>query len=453
MATPFGFEFDFFVVGGGSGGVRAARWAASLGHKVGLAEKAMMGGTCVNAGCIPKKLYSYAGHYAKSFEDAEGYGWSFPHAPVFDWERLKKNRAREIARLNAVYSSLLDASGVHVLEGHAELLDGHTVFVNGKSYTSRSILIATGGVPFVPDFPGREHVVTSEQIFDLETFPRRLLIVGAGYIACEFASIFNALGSDVTQVHRGTGILAGFDDEVRSFVAKEMREAGVKLRYSVNVQEVVSTSGALHARLDDGTQVIADAILYATGRVPNTAKLGLATAGVVSDARGGIVVDADFRSSNQNVFAVGDVSSGFQLTPVALAEAMVVVDLLFGAGRRRTDQEFLPTAVFTHPCVGTVGLTEQEARRKLPDVAIYRSTFRSLRHTLSGRNTRTLMKLIVNPANDQVVGLHMVGEDAAEIVQGFAVALRAGATKAVFDGTIGIHPTAAEEFVTMREPV
>ncbi len=433
--------------------MRAARMAAQRGATVAVAELAQMGGTCVNLGCIPKKLYSYAAHYAEAFHEARGFGWSFPQAPAFDWPTLKRQRAKEISRLNEVYGGLLTTNKVQIYNGRASLVDAHTVEVNGRRHTSRHILVATGGTPYVPEFVGREHVLTSDGMFDLATFPKRLLVVGAGYIACEFASIFNGLGSKVVQVHRGAAVLKGFDDDVRGFVADELRESGIDLRLSSGINEITKSGGTLEATLTDGSRVCADAVLYATGRVPNTQGLGLAAAGVAVGEHGKVIVDDRFRSSVPSIYAVGDVSSRVHLTPVALAEAMVVVDQLFGTGQRRMSHEYVPSAVFTHPNVATVGYSEADARSRFGDIRVYRSTFRPLKHTLSGRNTRALMKLVVDAATDKVVGLHMVGEEAGEIVQGFAVAIRAGATKELFDSTIGIHPTAAEEFVTMREAV
>ena len=450
------FDCDLFVVGGGSGGVRAARMAAQRGARVALAECAALGGTCVNVGCIPKKLYSHAAEYAGHFEDAAGFGWDVGPAS-FDWQRLKKNRAREIARLNGVYEHLLRSAGVDLLRGWATLCDAHTVQVamseGARRIRARHILLATGGTPSVPHFPGREHVLTSDQMFDLEPFPKRLVVVGGGYIACEFASIFNGLGAKVTQLQRSAHLLSGFDEDVRDFLAKEMTRSGVDIRFNSEIASIRQLESGLCATLARGLRVEADVILVATGRIPNTQGLGLEAAGVALDERGGVVVDANYRSSVPSVYAVGDVSTRQQLTPVALAEAMVVVDALFGKGRRHLDYEFTPTAVFTHPNIGTCGLTEAAARMKFDNqVTIFSSEFRALRHTLSGSKERTFMKLVVDKASDRVVGLHMVGPDAGEVVQGFAVAMRAGATKAMFDRTIGIHPTVAEEFVTMREP-
>ena len=461
------FDFDLFVIGGGSGGVRASRMAAQRGARVALAEALGtdgLGGTCVNVGCIPKKLYSYAAHFAESFEESHGYGWE-GEAPKLNWPTLKANRHREITRLNGVYAKLLTGSGVQVLNGYARLVDGHTVEVDltvdgqvkAQRFSAKHILIATGGTPFVPHMPGREHVITSNEMFDLDPFPARLVVVGGGYIACEFASIFNGLGSQVTQLYRSEQVLRGFDDEVRHFVADEMRKTGVELRLKAGVLAVHKTATGLEVMLEGGGSVMADAVLYATGRVPNVNGLGLAAAGVCQAADGAVVVNANYQTNVPSVFALGDVTSRIQLTPVALGEAMVLVDHLLGpqAGKapRSMSYEFIPTAVFTHPNIGTVGHGEAKARKLFGAITVYRSEFKALKHTLSGSTERTLMKLIVEDATDRVVGLHMVGADAGEVVQGFAVAMKAGATKAIFDSTIGIHPTAAEEFVTMREPV
>ena len=447
------YDFDLFVIGGGSGGVRAARMAAQRGARVALAECAELGGTCVNVGCIPKKLYSYAAGYAESFAEAPGYGWTLPEAPHFDWQQLKARRAQEIRRLNGVYQGLLDGAGVRLIPAWAELVDGHTVRAGGERHTARHILVATGGMPFVPEVAGREHAVVSDAMFDLPEFPRRLVVVGGGYIACEFASIFRGLGAEVTLLQRKAHVLDTFDEDVRQFLAQEMGKTGIDLRLNAQVEMLRRTGEGLLVTLSRGQQLVADTVLFATGRRPNTAGMGLEAAGVALDDNGAIVVDAQYRSSVPSVLAVGDVSTRLPLTPVALAEAMVVVDRLFAHGRRRLDYEYVPTAVFTHPNVGTCGYTEAAARARFGKVRIFASEFKTLRHTLSGRSERTFMKLVVDAKTDRVVGLHMVGAEAGEIVQGFAVAMRAGATKADFDSTIGIHPTSAEEFVTMREPM
>ena len=460
------FDFDLFVIGGGSGGVRAARMAAQRGARVALAETLGtdgLGGTCVNVGCIPKKLYSYAAHYGEGFHESAGFGWE-GEAPRLNWSTLKTNRAKEITRLNGVYSNLLNGSGVTVLNGFARIDGEHaihlaTLHADGspghQNFTAQNILIATGGTPFVPHFQGREHAITSNEIFDLEPFPKRLLVVGGGYIACEFASIFNGLGAKVTQLYRGEQVLRGFDDEVRHFAAQEMTKSGVDLRLNTDVVDVQKTADGLRVGCEGGNTVMADAVLYATGRVPNVKGLGLDTLGVAQGGQGEVIVNERYQTNVPHLYAVGDVTNRVQLTPVALGEAMVVVDQLFGpaAGKAPRDMsyEFIPTAIFTHPNVGTVGFSEEKARAEFGKISVFRSEFKALKHTLSGSSERTLMKLIVDSATDRVVGLHMVGPEAGEIVQGFAVALKAGATKAVFDSTIGIHPTAAEEFVTMRE--
>jgi glutathione reductase (NADPH) len=450
------YDFDLLVIGGGSGGVRAARMAAQRGARVALVEAQAMGGTCVNVGCIPKKLYSYAAHFAEAFEASHGFGWVGP-APVLDWSTLKANRAREITRLNGIYLQLLKGAGVQIIEGWATLADAHTVAVGAQRYSAKNILIATGGKPSVPDIAGREHAITSNDIFDIDPFPKRLLVVGGGYIACEFASIFKGLGAQVTQLYRGAQVLRGFDEEIRGFIAAEMVKAGVDLRLNADVASIVKTAGGLLVTLQDGSTVEADAVLYATGRVPLVQDLGLEALGIAQKPDGAIVVNDNYQTSLPHIYAVGDVTARVQLTPVALGEAMVVVDHLLGAAAgkapRSMSYDFIPTAVFTHPNIGTVGLTEAQARERFGAVRVFKSEFKALMHTLSGSSERTFMKLLVDEASDRVVGLHMVGAEAGEIVQGFAVAMKAGATKAVFDSTIGIHPTAAEEFVTMREPV
>lgn len=452
------FDFDLFVIGGGSGGVRAARMASNLGARVALAEGGALGGTCVNLGCIPKKLYSYASGYAEAFEEMAGFGWNLSAEPTFDWNCLKANRAKEIGRLNRVYANLLDKNVVLVVRGWAQLEDAHTVVVDGQRYRSRYILVATGGTPQRMDIPGGEHALVSDAMFDLERVPQRLVIAGGGYIGCEFASIFQGLGSKVTMLIRRDRILPGFDLEIQKFLATELSKRGIEIRTGSPVREIKvrdHLGSRRHVVLESGEELVADTVLHAIGRRPRTDGLGLEKVGLALDERRAIVVDEQYRSSVPSIFAVGDVASRFHLTPVALAEAMVVVDMLFGQGRRRMSYDFIPTAVFTHPEVATCGLTEAEAQSRygVDSVRIFCSEFTPLRHTLSGRGERTFMKLVVDKQSDRVVGLHMVGAEAGEIVQGFAVAMNAGATKAVFDATLGIHPTGAEEFVTMREPV
>lgn len=446
------FDFDLLVIGAGSGGVRASRMAAAQGVKVAVVEAAPLGGTCVNLGCIPKKLYSYASSFPGHFSSAKGYGWSKVESHL-NWNILKQNRAKEISRLNGVYGNLLKNSGVEHIAGWGALVDAHTVQVGERTYTAQYILVATGGIPMVPEVPGRELAITSNEIFDLPQFPKRLLIVGGGYIASEFASIFNGLGAHVIQLYRSEKILRGFDEDIRDFLSQEMVKHGVDLRVNSDVAKLEKTATGILVTLKDGTTEEVDQVLYATGRIPNTAGLNLGKVGVQVDARGRIVVDEHYTSTVPSIFALGDVVGRLELTPVALGEAMVLVDYLFGDKKRQMSYENIPTAIFTTPNAATVGLTEEQARQQYKDIVIYRSEFKALKHTLTGKNERTMMKLVVDKASDKVLGVHMVGDDAGEIIQGFAVALKAGATKAVFDSTIGIHPTAAEEFVTMRTPV
>jgi glutathione reductase (NADPH) len=446
------FDYDLFVIGAGSGGVRASRMAAGMGARVAVAEERYLGGTCVNVGCIPKKLFSYGAHFAEDFGDAAGYGWKVEPAG-FDWPTLVANKDKEIARLNGVYARLLNNAGVTLLEARAEVVDPHTVDVQGQRIRARHILVATGGWPVVPDCPGKELAITSNEAFHLQRLPRRVVVVGGGYIAVEFASIFHGLGVETVLSYRGDCLLKVFDNDLGVFLGQEMAKKGVRVLLRNHIQEIERRGGALACTCSDGTVIGTDAIMYATGRIPNTAGLGLERAGVEMAANGAVVVDDDFQTNVPSVHAIGDVIHKVQLTPVALAEGMVVADRLFGKGKRTIDYRYVPTAVFSHPNVATVGLSEAQARRSHGEVVIYKSTFTALKHQLSGRPERTLMKLVVDKASDQVLGVHMVGPEAGEIVQGFSVALVCGATKAQFDATIGIHPTAAEEFVTMREPV
>lgn len=452
------FDCDLFVVGAGSGGVRASRMAAARGARVIVAEGGALGGTCVNLGCIPKKLYSHAAHCHEQFEEAAGFGWQVGEVR-FDWHRLRARRAAEIARLNGVYDKLLSGAGVRLVHGWARLIDPHTVVVKGgdgveQRFTARHILLATGGRPQRPSGPGAEWAITSDDLFDIDPFPRRLLVVGGGYIACEFASIFQGLGSEVTLVHRGPRILRGFDEEIAAFADSEMRKKGLTVHLNATVAEVQRRGAVQVVRLSDDTTVEVEAVLQATGRLPLTEGLGLEALGITLNAEGTVPVDARFRTVVPSVHAIGDLVGHKALTPVALAEAMVLVDDLFGDGQRPPiDYEAIATAVFTHPNIATVGMSEERARRLHGEVRVFRSEFKALKHTLSDSTERTLMKIVVDAATDRVLGMHMVGADAGEVIQGFAVAVQAGLTKAQIDRTIGIHPTGAEEFVTMREPV
>ncbi len=446
------YDFDLFTIGAGSGGTRAARIAAGHGARVAVAEERYLGGTCVNVGCVPKKLLVYASHFAEDFEDAAGFGWSVGerrHA----WSRLIANKNEEIARLNGVYRRLLEGAGVKIFDARAGLVDEHTIRVDGQTVTAERVLVATGGWPTVPDFPGNDLVINSNDAFFLDDLPERTVIVGGGYIAVEFAGIFNGLGAKVTQLYRGPLFLRGFDDDLRETLAEEMIKKGVDLRFNSVVECVTKTDGgSLLVDLADKETIEADLVMYATGRHPNTTGLGLEAAGVTLDDKGFIVVDDEWRTSVESIFSIGDCTNTIQLTPVAIKEGHILADRLFGPKGRAMDYDAVPSAVFSQPSIGTVGLTEADARARYGGIDIYKSAFRPMKHTLSGRDERTLMKLVVDRDTDRVVGAHMIGPEAGEIIQGLAVAMKAGATKADFDTTVGIHPTSAEEFVTMREP-
>ncbi len=446
------YDYDLFVIGAGSGGVRAARTAGALGAKVAIAEDRFYGGTCVNVGCVPKKLLVYAAHFAEEFEDAAGFGWRVDSS-AFDWPTLIANKDAEIARLNGIYERLLKNAGVEIFDGRATVADAHAIEVLGRRVSARHILVATGGRPFLPEFPGHQHASVSDDMFHLERLPKRLVVVGGGYIAVEFAGIFSGLGTEVTQLYRGPHFLRGFDDDVRHFLCDEMRKKGINVRFNATIERIEKRGGDLCAELADGSEIPADLILYATGRVPNSAGLGLEDAGVTLAANGAVEVDDSFRTAVPSIHAIGDVIDRVQLTPVALAEGMWLAHTLFGEAPPPFDYADIPSAVFSQPTIGTVGLTEAQARERCAAVDIYTSEFRPLKHTLSGRDERTLMKLVVDRDSDRVVGAHMVGPDAGEIIQGIGIAIKCRATKAQFDATIGIHPTSAEEFVTMREPV
>ena len=449
------YDYDLFVIGAGSGGVRAARVAASLGARVAIAEERYLGGTCVNVGCVPKKLFVYGAHYREDFEDARAYGWEAGPAR-FDWATLRDNKSREIERLNGVYRGLLEAAGVTIFTARATLAEGHSVAVAGETVTARYILIATGSWPQVPSFPGDDLAITSNEVFHLPSLPRRALILGGGYIAVEFAGIFAGLGVETTLAYRGDLLLRGFDVGIRRFVLEEMAVKNVNVRLNAQIAGLARQEGGageLQCQFADGGRVAADLVLAATGRAPASAGLGLEDAGVELGANGAVLVDDAYRTTNPNILAIGDVVDRLALTPVAIAEGMAVAYNLFAGEKRRIDYENVPTAIFCQPNIGTVGPTEEAARQRYPKLAVYESTFRPMKHTLSGRQERTLMKLLVNDEDDRVVAAHMCGPEAGEIIQGLGVAITAGATKADFDATIGIHPTAAEEFVTMREAV
>lgn len=448
------FDFDLFVIGAGSGGVRASRIAASLGARVAVAEDTHLGGTCVNVGCVPKKLFVYAAEMRASLHEMAGYGLNVADLG-FDWTTLRDHKTEEIHRLNGIYQRMLENAGVTIVEGRAHIESAHVVVVGEQRYSAKNILIATGGTPFVPDLVGKEHVITSDDAFYLPKFPKRVLVVGGGYVAVEFAGIFNGLGVKTDLIYRGPQILRGFDQEVRDFTAGELVLAGIKIHVETDLESVV--------KLPDGTLEVAlttngitsmahvDCVLMATGRLPRTGSLGLADIGVETTASGAIVVDDHFQTSVSNIYAIGDVIERVPLTPVALAEGTWLAQSLFGAPPETgLDYRDIPTAVFCQPPVGTLGLSEEDALAQGSHVKVFVSQFKPMKNTLSGSPHRTLMKLLVSGETDLILGIHMVGADAAEMLQGFAVAVKAGATKSDFDRTLGIHPTAAEELVTLR---
>lgn len=442
--------YDLFVIGAGSGGVRAARMSAGFGAKVAIAESRYLGGTCVNVGCVPKKLFSYAAHYGEDFSDAQGFGWDSSVSDL-DWPRLRDNKTKEIERLNGIYGNLLRNAGVDLIKGHARIVDANTVEVDGKKYTAKNILIAVGGWPFIPDIPGRELAISSNELFYLDTLPKHAVVVGGGYIATEFAGILHGLGVEVEQIYRRDLFLRGFDTEIREQLAEEMTNKGVKLRFNENVTAIAEQDGQYLLTLESGESLLTDKVLYATGRKPLLEGLGLENTKVTLNDKGYIAVNEGFQTAEPSIYAVGDVTGGMELTPVALAEGMNLAKRLFKGDNTVLDYSFIPTAIFSQPNLATVGFSEEEARERFVDIAVYTSRFTHLKHTLSGNKTKTFLKLVVDKATDKVVGAHMMGDDAGEIIQGLAVAIKAGATKADFDSTIGIHPTVAEEFVTMRD--
>jgi glutathione reductase (NADPH) len=446
------YDYDLFVIGGGSGGVRAARMAALAGARVGIAEEYRYGGTCVIRGCVPKKLFVYASHFHEEFQDAAAFGWSVEGA-TFDWPTLRDNVQREVSRLSGIYVSLLDGAGVAHFQSRAVLDDANVVrlLADGRTVTAKTVLIATGSWPFVPHIRGAQHILTSNEMFTLEELPRSIAIVGGGYIGVEFASILNGLGVDVTLIYRGDKILRGFDDDLRTGLMDAMQARGIRLMLNKYLAHIDEAGDDKLIVLEDGEELGVGCVMYATGRVPMTTDMGLMEAGVKLGLDGEIVVNRYSRSSVHNIYAVGDVTDRVNLTPVAIDEAMCFVDTVFRGKPRPVDHSFIPTAVFSQPEIGTVGLTEQEAREQYAEVDIYKSSFRPMKYTLPRRDEKMLMKLIVDAQTDHVLGCHIMGPDAAEMAQALAIPLRMGATKADFDATMALHPSAAEELVTMRE--
>jgi len=444
------YDYDLITIGAGSGGVRASRLSGGYGARVAVVEEDRVGGTCVLRGCIPKKLLIYGAHYAEHLEDAINYGWSIDGA-THDWAKLIDNKNTELDRLNGIYLRILRDNNVDILEGRGVLTDPHTVQVGDKSYTAENILVAVGGWPSTPDIPGIEHVISSNEALELRELPKRMVIVGGGYIAVEFAGIFAALGVEVTEVVRADTVLRGFDEDIRVALDDELKKRGINLMSDTVIRSIEKTSDGYTLRCAGNEMIETDLVMYATGRAPNTKGLGLEEAGVTLADNGSIPVDEWNRSSVPHIYAVGDVTDRIQLTPVAIQEGRAVAETLYNDNPIKTDYENVPSAVFSTPPIGTVGLTEDQAREKYGEIDVYISRFKPLVHTLSGRDERTLMKLVVDTKSQRVAGAHMMGMDAPEIIQGVAIALKCGATKAQFDATIGIHPSAAEEFVTMRD--
>lgn len=445
------FDYDLFVIGAGSGGVRAARMSASHGAKVAVAEEYRVGGTCVIRGCVPKKLFVYASHFAEEFEDAAGFGWTVADAK-FDWPTLVKNKDAEIDRLNGIYIKNLEASGVEILQGRAIVKDANTVTLDGRDITAKYILVAVGGTPFMPQIEGVEHAISSNEAFHIEALPKDIIVVGGGYIAVEFAGIFNGLGVDTTLVYRGAQILRGFDNEVRDHLAAEMAVKGVSIKTESDIAAITKTDNGYTVTYQDGSTQDTGLVMYATGRVPMTDGLGLENAGVELGARGEIKVDAYSKTNIDSIYAVGDVTARAELTPVAIREGAAFAETVFNDNPLAVDHSIIPTAVFSQPSIGTVGLGEEAAREAGHEIDVYAASFRPMKNTLSGNPEKTLMKLIVDKADDKVLGLHIVGPDSGEMIQAFGVAITMGATKAQFDATIAVHPTAAEELVTFKQP-
>ena len=446
------YDVDLFVIGAGSGGVRAARVAAAHGAKVMIAEEFRIGGTCVIRGCVPKKLMVYASRFKDHFEDAAGFGWTLA-PPSFDWQKLVAAKEKEISRLSAIYRSNLEKAGVAIENNRAEIEDAHRVrlVADGRRISARIILIGTGGVPVLePDVPGRDHAITSNEIFDLPALPKRLLIVGGGYIAVEFASIFARLGTEVSLVTRGENVLRGFDDDLRCGVRDGLAHAGVKLHFGMLPTCIEKTGTGYHVRLTKGASLEAEQVMVATGRRPNTKGLGLEKVGVACDDFGAVKVDALSKTNIESIYAVGDVTNRVALTPVAIREGHAFADTVFGGKPEAVVHTNIPTAVFSTPELGTVGLNETEARNIFDCVDIYMANFRPLKAALSGRVEKTLMKIVVDGMTDRVLGVHILGEDASEMAQLLGIAVKMGAKKADFDATIALHPTSAEELVTMR---
>jgi glutathione reductase (NADPH) len=445
------YDFDMFTIGAGSGGVACSRRAGAYGARVAICEELRVGGTCVLRGCVPKKLLVYGAQFADAFADAAGFGWTVPPAD-FDWPKLIAAKDKEIGRLSQIYINMLNNAHVEIIEARAVVVDPHTVEVEGRHYTAENILVAVGGWPETPQIPGIEHVISSNEALDLPALPKRIVIVGGGYIAVEFAGIFNGLGSEVVEIIRRQDVLRGFDEDIRVYLGEEMRKRGIDIRGRTQVERIDKNPGGYTVTTTAGARIETDLVMYATGRAPNTQGLGLAEIGVELTEDGAIVVDEWQRSPKvPSVYAIGDVTDRINLTPVAIAEGRAIAETLYNNNPTRMDHADVPSAVFSNPPVGVVGLTEDEARRQYGEIDVYQSRFRPMKYTLSGREERTFLKLVVDTKSQRVVGCHMLGQDAPEIIQGLAIAVKCAATKQQFDQTVGIHPSAAEEFVTLRE--
>lgn len=447
-------HYDYFVIGAGSGGVRSARIAASHGAKVGVAEAGPLGGTCVNVGCVPKKLLSYGADYGFHFEDAPGFGWNIKDKPGFSWETLIENKNNEIKRLNGIYNTLLEKAGVEIVHGFAKFIDANTLEIDGQTITADNILIATGGTPRRPSVEGGDLMPSSDEVFYWPSMPKDVVIVGGGYVAVEFAHIFHGLGAHVTLMYRKDMFLRGFDQDISKALAEEMRKQGIDLHFNCDVAKVEQTGDRYIVHTTTGHQLECDLPMAAIGRVPKTDGLGLEAAGVETLDNGQIKINADYQTSVPHIYALGDVANQFNLTPVAIREGHVLADRLFaGQAERSVNYNNIATAIFSYPPIGTVGLSEEEALAAGYDIEVFSEDFRPMRHTLSGRDERTYMKMIVDGASDKILGVHMLGTDAPEIIQPLAIAMNAGATKAIFDDTMAVHPTSSEEFVMMKTGV
>jgi glutathione reductase (NADPH) len=444
------YDFDLFTIGAGSGGVAGTRRAGSYGARTAICEELRIGGTCVLRGCVPKKLLVYGAQFADAFEDAPGFGWTVPQ-PSFDWPALIAAKNKELDRLEGIYINLLKNSKVETIMGRGVVVDPHTVEVDGKSFTAERIMVAVGGWPETPQIPGIEHVISSNEALDLPALPGHIVIVGGGYIAVEFAGIFRGVGCEVIEIIRRQEVLRGFDEDLRVNLGEEMRGRGIDIRGNTEIARIDKAGRGYTVTTTAGERIATDCVMYATGRKPNTSGMGLAEVGVEMREHGAIKVDEWQKTSVPSIYAIGDVTDRINLTPVAIAEGRSIAETLYNNNPIRMDHADVPSAVFSNPPIGTVGLTEDEARAKYRDVDVYQARFRPMKNTLSGRSERTYMKLVVDQKSDRVVGCHMLGPDAPEIIQGVAIAVKCGATKRQFDQTVGIHPSAAEEFVTMRD--